>query len=152
MDMLLKEIRESVVELVASHDMTIIPKQNKIKKYLNKLGEAQLRRLLDVRFCDIMAHNPYYAKERLWETFRAEEVLNEVLEEEKCFTIKDLAINGKDIMELGVKEGPDVGKWLNYALEEVINDKLDNDKEDILNNIDAKLYTEREEGNDEEMP
>ena len=55
-------------------------------------------------------------------------------------------------MELGVKEGPDVGKWLNYALEEVINDKLDNDKEDILNNIDAKLYTEREEGNDEEMP
>ena len=146
------EIRESVVELVASHDMTIIPKQNKIKKYLNKLGEAQLRRLLDVRFCDIMAHNPYYAKERLWETFRAEEVLNEVLEEEKCFTIKDLAINGKDIMELGVKEGPDVGKWLNYALEEVINDKLDNDKEDILNNIDAKLYTEREEGNDEEMP
>ena len=123
-----------------------------IKKYLNKLGEAQLRRLLDVRFCDIMAHNPYYAKERLWETFRAEEVLNEVLEEEKCFTIKDLAINGKDIMELGVKEGPDVGKWLNYALEEVINDKLDNDKEDILNNIDAKLYTEREEGNDEEMP
>ena len=80
----------------------------------------------------------------------AEEVLNEVLEEEKCFTIKDLAINGKDIMELGVKEGPDVGKWLNYALEEVINDKLDNDKEDILNNIDAKLYAEREEGNSDE--
>lgn len=144
------EIRESVVELVASHDMTIIPKPNKIKKYLNKLGEAQLRRLLDVRFCDIMAHNPYYAKERLLETFRAEEILNEVLAEEKCFSIKDLAINGKDIMELGVKKGPDVGKWLNYALDEVINDRLENDKEDILNDIDAKLYAEREEGNSDE--
>ena len=38
-----------------------------------------------------------------------------------------------------------------YALEEVINDRLDNDKEDILNDIDAKLYAEREEDNDEEM-
>lgn len=145
------EIRKSVVELVASHDMTIVPKPNKVKKYLNKLGEAQFRRLLDLRFCDIMAHNPYYAKERLWETFKTEEILNEVLAEEKCFSIKDLAINGKDIMELGVKEGPDVGKWLKYALDEVINDRLDNDKEDILNDIDAKLYAEREEDNDEEM-
>ena len=144
------EIRESVVELVASHDMTIVPKSNKVKKYLNKLGEAQFRRLLDIRFCDITAHNPYYAKERLWETFRAEEVLNEVLTEEKCFSMKDLAINGKDIMDLGVKEGPDVGKWLNYALDEVINDRLENDKEDILNDIDAKLYAEREEGNTDE--
>ena len=145
------EVRESVVELVASHDMTIVPKSNKVKKYLNKLGEAQFKRLLDIRFCDIMAHNPYYAKERLWETFRAEEILNEVLAEEKCFSMKDLAINGKDIMNLGVKEGPDVGKWLNYALDEVINDRLENDKEDILNDINAKLYAEKEEGNDEEM-
>ena len=131
--------------------MTIVPKPNKAKKYLNKLGEAQFRRLLDVRFCDIMAHNPYNAKERLWETFKAEEILNEVLAEEKCFSMKDLAINGKDIMNLGVPEGPEVGKWLKYALEEVINDRLDNDKEDILNDIEAKLFAEREEGNDEEM-
>ncbi len=136
------EIRESVVKLVANHDMTIIAKPNKIKKYLNKMGEAQFRRLLDLRFCDIMAHNPYYAKDRLWETFKAEEILNEVLEEAKCFSIKDLAINGKDIMELGVKEGPEVGKWLQYALEEVINDRLENEKEDILMDIDAKLYAE----------
>ena len=37
------------------------------------------------------------------------------------------------------------------SIEEVINDRLDNDKEDILNDIDAKLYAEREEDNDEEM-
>lgn len=93
----------------------------------------------------------YDSCDPLWETFKTEEILNEVLAEEKCFSIKDLAINGKDIMELGVKEGPDVGKWLKYALDEVINDRLDNDKEDILNDIDAKLYAEREEDNDEEM-
>lgn len=145
-------IREPVVELIVNHDITIIPKPNKIKKYLNKFGEAQFRRLLDLRFCDIIAHNPYYAKERLWETFHAEEMLNEVLAEEKCFSIKDLAINGKDIMDLGIKEGPNVGKWLNYALDKVINDRLENDKEDILNDIDAKLYAEREENSDEKMP
>lgn len=145
-------VREPVVELIANHDMIIVPKPNKIKKYLNKLGEAQFRRLLDLRFCDIMAHNPYYAKDRLCETFKAEEVLNSVLAEDKCFSIKDLAVNGKDIMDLGIKEGPNVGKWLNYALDEVINDRLENDKEDILNDIDAKIYAEREENSDEKMP
>ena len=38
------------------------------------------------------------------------------------------------------------------ALDEVINDRLENDKEDILNDIDAKIYAEREENSDEKMP
>lgn len=139
------DIRESVVELVANHDIVVIPKSNKIKKYLNKFGEVQFRKLLDVQFCDVMAQNPLYAKERLWNLFKAEEILDEVLAAEKCFSIKDLAVNGKDIMELGVQEGPEVGKWLKYALEEVIDDRLANDKEDILNDIEAKLEGDNKE-------
>lgn len=138
-------IREEVVELVANHDVLIIQKSNKVKKYLNKFGEAQLRRLLDLQFCDVMAHSLLYSKELLWNLFRVEEILNQVITEEKCFSIKDLAINGKDIIELGVPEGPEVGKWLKYALEEVIDDRLANDKEDILNDIKAKLEGDNEE-------
>ena len=78
-------------------------------------------------------------------------ILYQLPEYIKCFSIKDLAVNGKDIISLGVKQGPEIGKWLNYALDEVINDRLENNKEDILNDIDAKLYAEREEGNNEEM-
>ena len=36
-----------------------------------------------------------------------------------CLPSKTLAIDGSDVMALGVPEGKEVGQWLRYALEQV---------------------------------
>lgn len=62
----------------------------------------------------------------------------EILEQEQCFSIKDLAIKGKDILALGVPEGKLVGEILKHILDMVINDELDNHLESQM--AEAKRY------------
>ena len=59
-------------------------------------------------------------------------LMAEILEQEKCFSLKDLAINGKDIISLGVPQGRQVGAILHELLDEVILDTLPNEHDVLL--------------------
>ena len=56
----------------------------------------------------------------------------EILREDACFSIKDLAVNGWDLQQLGFPAGPAIGKTLSRLLEQVQDEKLPNDKEALL--------------------
>ena len=58
----------------------------------------------------------------------ANEILVAQIQQEECFTLKDLAINGNDLIQLGYKPGKKIGTVLNQLLEMVIDDKIANDK------------------------
>jgi tRNA nucleotidyltransferase (CCA-adding enzyme) len=60
--------------------------------------------------------------------------LEEVLAEDACLQIKDLAIDGKDLMALGY-HGPDIGKILNALLEQVLDEKISNDRASLLDAV-----------------
>lgn len=55
-----------------------------------------------------------------------------VLEEQQCFSLKDLAIGGKDLMELGIKPGPGIGEMLSRALELVLEEPEKNNRDELL--------------------
>jgi hypothetical protein len=55
-----------------------------------------------------------------------------VLAQSRAFSLKDLAISGKDLMSLGVKPGPGMGIILNELLETVVDDPSLNIKEKLL--------------------
>ena len=59
-------------------------------------------------------------------------IFNEVVAEKDCTTLKDLSINGKDLISLGIPAGKEVGTILNKLLEDVINEKLPNEKEELV--------------------
>lgn len=58
----------------------------------------------------------------------------------QCFSLKDLRINGSDVMALGVPQGKLVGDILNALLQEVISGKVPNDRDALLEM--AKGYAE----------
>ena len=60
------------------------------------------------------------------------DVLNQVLEEQQCFSLKDLAINGDDLIALGFVPGKKLGEVLAGLLNSVTDDALPNDKETLL--------------------
>ena len=121
---------KSVIQLVESHDRTIEPQKPVIRRCLNKMGLEQFLRLLDVKEADYAAQAQLYG-DRL---HKAEilQIMQEILMaqkyQEECFTLKDLAINGNDLIQLGYKPGKEIGTVLNQLLEMVIDDKIANDK------------------------
>ena len=59
--------------------------------------------------------------------------MEEVLQNDECFSLKDLAINGKDVMNvMNIKSGKDVGYWLNEILNRVVDGKLKNDRDELI--------------------
>lgn len=130
------ETRKKVVELVSYHDVTFVYTEKEIKKcvkrWLNKIGEEQFRRLLDIRLADVLAQSPEYALNRINNIYKLLNALEEVLEEKDCFTLKDLEINGNDLISIGIKQGKEIGNILNTLLDKVINEELENKKEDLL--------------------
>lgn len=127
------DTREKVVELVYYHDATFEVGKKYIKKWLNKIGEEQFRRLLNVRRADIKAQADMNQETRLQKIDNIEYILEEVLQDDECFSLKDLAVNGKDVMDtMLIKSGKEVGYWLNEILTRVIDGRLKNDREDLI--------------------
>lgn len=126
-------IREQVVTLVKYHDTDIKPEAKYIKRWLNKLGsEPLLRCLLMLKYSDICGQTLENRAKRLREVIQLFTVLNETIEQQACFSLKDLAVNGGDLIAAGMKPGKEIGAALNQMLELVLNDECANDKDALL--------------------
>lgn len=132
------ETRNNVVQLVHYHDATFEVARKYIKRWLNKIGVDQFRRLLDIRRADIKGQKFDYDKERIEKVDNIERLLEEVLEENQCFTLKDLAVNGRDLIQIGFKSGKELGETLNMLLDGVINEEFENNKEYLLNVVNRR--------------
>lgn len=126
------ETRNNVVELVYYHDATFEVGKKYVKRWLNKIGEEQFRRLLEVRKADILGQKPNFEQSRIDKVNNIEQILEEILQEDECFSLKDLAVNGKDLMGIGYKSGRQLGAALQGLLDCVIGEEVNNNREDLL--------------------
>ena len=55
-----------------------------------------------------------------------------ILEENQCISLKELAVNGKDLIEAGYRPGPEIGEKLNFLLEHVLECPEDNRKGNFI--------------------
>lgn len=124
--------KQEVLDLVLYHDTVIEPTTKTVRRWLCKIGERRFSQLLDVRMADIKAHAEGTQESRIERCVALGVLMTEILEQEKCFSLKDLAINGKDIISLGVPQGKQIGVILHELLEEVILDTLPNEHDVLL--------------------
>ncbi len=122
--------REEVIWLVAHHDRLLQPDRKTARRLLSRHGYDRARRLVWVRMADIAAHAPVYAEEgkNLGVLL---DLLAEVFAEEGRLTLRDLAVRGGDLIELGY-HGPTIGKILDGLLEAVVEGECPNDKSALL--------------------
>lgn len=118
--------RDSILELVLYHDSLIEPTPKTIRRWLNKIGFEQLNRWLRIRIADIKAHAPGTQGYKILKCTDIGILM--VNEMNHCFSLKDLEINGREVMALGVPEGKQVGFILNTLLNLVINGDIPNNK------------------------
>ena len=128
---------KNVKLLVLNIDGEIIPTPVNVKKWLNKIGYDNLNQLLSVKKAVVKSFDASNETE-LENLKKAELLMNEAVEQRQCFSLKTLAINGKDLLEAGMVEGEQLGVILNEILDKVIEEKLVNQKSVLIDYI--KFY------------
>lgn len=123
--------KEEVLYLVKEHDTYFEVNKRQVKRLIRRTPDYSyelILKLLDLQDADNKDHI------NACPTNRDDiiKILKEIKENEEALQIKDLAINGRDLIALGY-EGKEIGLLLNEVLNLVLNDKLENKKEDILN-------------------
>lgn len=129
--------REIILTLVARHDAPMTLDEKCVRRHLARYGEEVVRLLLEVKRADNLAQAPTYW-DRLEQVDQWQQLLEKVLADEACFSLKQLAVKGGDITALGAA-GPQVGRILRRLLELVIDEQLPNDRGVLLDYAREKL-------------
>jgi len=124
-----------VCTLVAHHDMPLSDSPRFMRRLLAKLGETQVRRLLALKRADDAGKADGVLERREAQWTAAENFLEQLLAENACLRVKDLAVGGADLLALGIPQGKQIGKILHMLLEQVLDDKLPNEREVLLHAV-----------------
>ncbi len=118
-----------VVTLVREHDNQFPTTRAGMRRFIGRLGEDTIQQLFDVKRADMAAQSDHEKEQKNRALCEAALLIDELMDEEHAFTIKDLRINGRALMAMGVPAGPDVGRILRTLLEEVQDEQLENSEE-----------------------
>ena len=124
------KISDNIKNLVLYHLNTFKNSGRKyVKKLINEMGKDEILKLFKLMEFDRIAHNPPYDFRSLNELKR---LYNEIIEKDEAVSIKDLKISGKDIIELGVAQGKEVGLVLKLIFERGLEDPSLNEREILI--------------------
>lgn len=121
-----------VSRLCRCHDAKIQPGRKYLRRALHRLGEDLFPDFFAVQRADVTAQSDYKRTEKLAWIEKNEKDYEEIMKSRECFSLKDLAVSGRDLIEAGVKPGKEVGEILNRMLEEVIENPENNEKEKLF--------------------
>jgi len=135
-----KKFGEQLVTLATMHDDRLEPAPKPIKRVLMRLdGDEDLfRALCALKRADSLAHAPDF-RQRAKSANEAIRVFEEMKERNEAWCIKDLAINGDDLIAIGYEQGPKLGAVLNDALEEIVNERIENERGALLSWVQQRL-------------
>ena len=125
------KLREQVVTLIDKHMTRLEPQRKPLRRVLGRLGEETVFGLLVLQEADMGSKGTGNAEE-MDQFPRIREEIRRILEENACLSLKDLAVNGRDLMQLGY-EGKAIGEALDKLLAQVLDEKLPNEKDALLN-------------------
>lgn len=132
-----KKDRDKIINLIRWHMFTVDEKSTDaaIRRFIRRVGIDTINDMLDLRVADRLGSGTKTAESWRLKLFK-ERVKKEL--QPAAFSIKDLAIDGNDIMkELNIKPGPKIGEILQKLFEEVDPDQSKNTKEYLLKRINT---------------
>ena len=120
---------ERILLLVERHDTPLGDNEKLVRRSLSRIGEARFRDLLAIKKGDAVGQGT--SRDYVAQLFETEALLNRVLAQEQCFSLRQLAVNGADLQALGLRGRP-VGEMLHALLDAVIDGQTDNRRDTLL--------------------
>ena len=124
-------LREQAVRLIDLHMTRLEPDRKLLRRRLSRLGQETVEGMLALQMADMGSKGTGHEDE-LAVFPQIRQLLDEIYAENACLTIKDLAIDGRDLMALGYAPGKELGACLQRLLEQVVDETLPNERNALL--------------------
>ena len=121
-----------VTTLVKYHDTQIRLTEPAVRKAIVMTGADLFPLLLEVKQADFLSQSTYMREEKQEKFDTLCGIYERIIERGDCLSLRELAVNGSDLIEAGVKPGREVGNILAQMFEEVLNVPEHNSKEYLL--------------------
>ncbi len=135
------DTRNKVKRLIRYHDYRFYDAENvkeeseierSIRHAVSLIGDDIFEDLLQVMEADVRAQSSYFQKEKLEQLDVIREVYRKIKEKKQCLSVGGLAVNGSDLIEIGIPKGKQIGDTLNKLLDYVLDNPEDNTREKLL--------------------
>jgi len=122
-------LREKVVFLIKNHMLSLPADPAVLRRRLSQHGEDNLKALIQLQKADYAGKG---VTDAMPPFVMVESIIRNILTEAHCLHIRDLAVNGNDLMNLGFPESKLLGEGLAYLLDCVLDEKLPNERASLL--------------------
>ena len=129
-------LREQAVTLISQHMTRLEPDRKLLRRRLSRLGKDTVEQLLLLQQADMGSKGSEKNTDTEYQQIR--KLLDELYAEDACFSLKDLAVTGSDLIELGFTPGRELGECLNWLLEQVVDEALPNHRPTLLTAANQK--------------
>lgn len=129
---ILKELKldndtiDQVKTLISFWRTEISASKQEIRKVMSMINASLFEELLE--FQKVFLTGPY-----LKQLKAVSQYAGEIIRDGDCICLKDMAVTGKDLIEAGIKPGPELGEILEMLLAEVLKNPENNTREYLLN-------------------
>ena len=103
-----------------------------MRKAIVKIGEDLFPLFLEVKQADLLAQSTYRREEKQEKLDKLKKLYAVITERGDCLSLRQLAVNGSDLIALGIKPGREVGNILAEMLEEVLDVPEHNDRDYLV--------------------
>ena len=130
---------KKVTRLVCFHDYRTEATPANVRRAMNRIGVDLFPYYLAVRMADAKAQSSYRRREKIENIVAMRKFYQEAIIKDECVTLRQLAVSGRDLMNLGMRPGVEIGRMLSELLEYVIDNPEKNDKKILCNYVKKKI-------------
>lgn len=120
--------------LIKYHDFSTDTKSG-VKRALNKVGNETFNKILTLRHADILAQSGYNIQIKISELQQMRNWFDEIIENNEAFSISDLEISGKDLIDMGYTPGKQFGTILSEVFDLVMDGEISNTRKSLVDYI-----------------
>lgn len=133
--------------LIANHSEPMVDSMKDVKQWIAKIGKDRTLLLIAHKQADILGYGEKTPKHNdAMKVYQQLEGIGEKCKSidltKECTKLSDLKINGNDLIQMGIKPGPEFGRILNDLFHRVLDEQIENDKDvltnEVINYIKAK--------------
>jgi len=132
---------DNVKVLVRWHDFRPKLTFPKVRRMMISVGPDRMAMFMKLRYSDTLAQSDYEREQKLSYLDELDNKYKKVIEDGDCLSLKNLALNGKDLIDMGIASGPRLGEVLNTLLDYVTDLPSRNTRESLMEYV-TKLQAE----------
>ena len=130
---------DKIRSLIKWHDYRFTNKERNMRRAMNKIGSELFDYLFFVKIADTLAQNVETIPSKLADLDRSYSIYRDIISKKQCVSLKELALTGRDLIDIGIKPGRALGEYLNALLEMVIEEPELNTKDILLEKLQNEL-------------